>query len=75
MKKVLVSITLLEKGDRVHTPEGRGTVMETEKVPKTEYDVMNRDVKVLLDEPTSRHTNCRYLADINGCIYDGKYDE
>jgi len=57
MKNVGVRIHLWEKGDRVHTYEGIGTVMEDEEIPNLPSDVYYRIVKVKLDEGTSSHPN------------------
>jgi hypothetical protein len=70
-KKVQVSITLLEKGDRVNTPEGLGIVAVSENMPINEYDIMNRDVAVLLDHGTSKYPNRKYCCEIYGCLLVG----
>jgi hypothetical protein len=55
MKKVKVELEIFEKGDRVLTPEGEGTIMKDEELDRT--NLYNRTVDIKLDEPTSHNTN------------------
>ncbi len=57
MNTIRVDVTCYDKGDRVRTYEGIGTVMEDEPMILDEYDLYNRNVEVLLDVPTSRYQN------------------
>jgi hypothetical protein len=59
MRKVEVTVDLFEKGDRVFTPDGWATVACDEQVKDGLFD---REVRVLLDEPTSGHPTRRPFA-------------
>jgi len=48
-RKIKVSLIAYEKGDRVLTPNGEATVLESEKV--TESNLLHRRVKVAYDDP------------------------
>jgi len=54
MRKELVLVELYELGDRVCTPCGNATVMQNEITPTNKYELESREVRVRLDEPTSR---------------------
>jgi hypothetical protein len=59
MKIILLEVITFEQGDRVFTPEGEGTVTEDEPI-FTDMR-MRPDIKVRLDNPTSRNPNCDAL--------------
>jgi len=74
MKYVKVTITLWEKGDRVLTPEGIGTVTEDEAIPKLPSSVYGRTIKVKLDEGTSSHPNGELeIWDPEMVLHEGPY--
>jgi hypothetical protein len=48
MKTRMIEVRVFEKGDRVMSPAGSGTVMETDTF-ETEYEYLSRWTKVRLD--------------------------
>lgn len=62
MRTIDVAVTIYEKGDRVITPEGEGTVYISENIPKYEWDLYSRDIKVELDKtPASGGGKIKYF--------------
>ena len=54
MFNLMISVRFYEKGDRVCTPAGRGTVIETETRPSlgtANSAMIDREVMVKLDHP------------------------
>lgn len=49
-----IYLTFFEKGDRVCTPDGEGVVLEDELIPFTRQGLIDSEVKVELDEETSK---------------------
>lgn len=72
MRYEMVDICLFEKGDRVHTNEGMATVMEDERVPRDNWEMHYRFVKVSLDNGTELDLSAwgfKYMCDIK----EGQY--
>lgn len=72
MKYQMIEICLYEQGDRVHTNEGMATVIDDERIPRDNYEMHYRFVKVSLDSGKEMDMSAwsfKYKCDIT----DGPY--